>query len=639
MPWLAREGAAWGTLLFALGFLWLSVAIGRRLLLLLGASREGTQWERGVVGAALGAAVLEYLPFALGALGVLSVRSLRAAVLVIALASAKDMWAVAAAIAKRRDFATPPRGLVALGVALLPALFVTGLLALSPTVDPDGLAYHLTVPKRWLQSGKLEYLPTYPYSNAPMGMEMLFALAMAFVGDSAAKCIHYMFGILGVIAIYLAGKRLRGPMVAAAAAALFLVGPLGVAIVLGRAYVEGGAAFAMIAAAMAWLLWFHSREQSWLRCAALLAGFAVTFKITAALLPAALVALTWVVAADPERTAGHAVRRGLDAAAFSARVVPLMVAPMLPWMVRSALVTGNPVFPLFARWIPSRDFSPDLSIQFDRWNRYMTWGNVVGRNWSLETRHQVLLGVCVVTLMLGLFAAARMRSWMARGTAAVVVVVSLAQLSAAGLYVRYSIPLGAVVALPVAAAVESLLSHRHAPAVGWALAVAASTVQANRCLRQDGANVVELVRTAAGLEPRHAYLLSHIGLYPLFERANRDLPEHTGVMLSCSCIGFYVDRSTYCAEMVQDSLRFTGWDEFVSDVRRLGVTHVIAPSVLATGGPLPLTDAFSSASVSAITHDSQVRLVQRLLEDHSRAVATASDHGLYEIDGSIYGLR
>ncbi len=633
MPWLSTEGSALRPLFFAFAFLWLSLAVGRRLLIVLGASSTASKAERGIVAAALGAGVLQYLAFGLGATGTLGVNSLRIAAGVVTLAEAPDAWAVGVAAWRAlRHGEAPKPWLIAWAVALLPVFVVTGLLALAPTIDPDGLGYHLTVPKRWLESGALEYLPTYPYSNAPMGVEMLFALALAFAGDTAAKCLHFTLGTLGAVGLYLAGKRLQGPMAGPVATTLFLAGPVAVSSVLGCAYVEGAAAFAMIASALSWILWFQSREQAWLRTAALLAGFAVTFKITAALLPVALLGLTWVAAADPARATPEGGHPGRRAAMFSAQLVPFMAAPILPWMTRSAIVTGNPLFPLFARWIPSRDFSPDLSSRFDRFNRLMTWGNVMGRDWSIQERTWVLEATCAAIAVVGAVLFFRARSWIARGTVVVVVAVVLAQLSAAGLYVRYSIPLAAVVGLPIAAAMGSLLSRRGAPAVLLVLTALGSLVQARRCLFLANGDAKGLLETTVGLETRRTFLLDHLVLYPLWEQVNRELPPDAKVMLSCSCGGFYIDRTTFCADMVQDSLRFTSWEDFTADLRRLGITHVIAPSALATGGPPP---PFDLSSTSSITREAQYRFVRPLLTDHSRTRGTAFDQGLYEIDTNL----
>jgi hypothetical protein len=453
---------------------------------------------------------------------------------------------------------------------------------------------------------------------------------MAAAGDIAAKCIHFALGAFGAAGLYLAGRRLSGPNVGAIAATLFLVGPAGISGLLGCAYVEGGAAFAMIAASLAWVVWFQSGSAGYLRCAALLAGLAVCFKISSALFPVALLGLTFVAAARPQASADTRAR-WLSGVRSCLQMLPLIALPVLPWMIRAAAVTGNPVFPLFARWIPSRDFSAGLATQFDRFNRYMTWGNTFGRDWDIGMRSHVLFGFCGVLLLVGGVAIARARSWMARGTAAVVLLATVAQLMAAGLYIRYSIPMAAVIALPVLAGLGPLLSRRVVAPVIVGVTLLASLVHARRAVAQTGATVREIASTALGTESHRQFLLDHLGLYPLYEQVNHELPEGVGVMLSCYCNGFYIDRTTYCGEIVQDSLRYTSWEEFAADLRRLGIRYVIAPSTLAVGGPSPAADR---SSVSTITHDAQVRVVRRLLSGYGHLLGTAADQSLYEVEGS-----
>jgi hypothetical protein len=631
MPWLATDVPAIVPPVFVLGFVWLSLAIGRRALVVLGAQRQGGLAERALLAAALGSGALQFVPFFLGAVGALGTLSLRVALGVIALAFVRDLHAVS--LAAWRAIRQRPRlspWVVAWAMALVPVVVVAALLALAPTTDPDGLAYHLTVPKRWLQSGRLDYLPTYSYSNAPMGVEMLFSIAMAFAGDIAAKGVHCALGAMAAFALYLAGKRLLDARAGVAVATLYLVGPFGVATMLGCAYLEGAVTFAMATASLAWVMWWQTRDAGCLRCAGALAGVAVSFKLTAALFPVALLAATWLAAADPAWGVGQLRERTRRGLAQVATLVPFVVAPVLPWMVRSALVTGNPVFPLFARWIPSRDLSPDVSTQFERYNRYMLWGNRLGRDWSIERRSLLVLLACAVVVLFGAFVVLRLHSWLARGLTAVAGFVVLGTLMAAGFYGRYWIPAAAVLMLPLAIALRSVNPRPVVRGLVVAGTLAVSLLQGRRALAEQGVRFTELVRVDAGLDDRRAYLVRHLPIYPLYEDVNRELPPDSRVMLSCSCTGFYIDRPTFCSEMPQESLRFATWGEFASDLRNLGVTHVVAGSGLGSGGPAPPPDR---ASVGMLVRDAQISVVRRLLTGYARLEMTTSDQALYDVRG------
>lgn len=637
MPALVTTGPSFLTsFAFAAFILCLSLALGQRLLRFLGVAEHASFSEWLVIAASLGVGALQLIPFVLGATGALGVSSIRIAVGVSTIVMLPDLAMLARrAWAARLDFRRPTGWQSAFLVALLPALVVTALLAATPTVDPDGLGYHLTVPKLWLQSGSLGYLPTYPYSNTPMGVEMLFTLALACVGDAGAKALHLCFGVVGTLGLYLAGKRLRSSLLGATAVALYLVGPVAVVILFGCAYLEGVTTCAMTAATLAWVIWFQERRPAWLKVAFALAGIGVSFKITAALFPIALGALTIATLAEPSRRAG---KLRLSPSLLPWQAYPLVLLPVAPWLIRSAWVTGNPVFPMFARLIPTRDLSPLLSKQFDDYNRYMLWASRFGAHWSLAQRKLILLAVALAAVALAALAFARLRSYIARAVVLVILGTVLAQLAAVGLYARYWIPSFAVMALPLLL----LLSERVrlAERSGWLLLTGVTLVgslfQARQGLNNVDRDAAGLVRTAFGLEPQRTFLLEHLPLYPLYERANQ-LPADSKILLSTYCGGFHVDRTTYCAESVQDALRLTTWDNFMTDVRRLGATHVFAPTnllsaVRAGQFATQMNIAPGQGSVSEIYRAQQNEFVGRLLSDHGKALATASDMSLYELD-------
>jgi hypothetical protein len=630
MPALASPQTAiiWSSL-FVVGFLALSVAAGRRLLIVLGVGRDGPLVDRAVVAAGLGVGAMQFVPFLLGATGTLGVRSIRVTMAVLALVLLPDLRAVVRGLGRALGERQRPQGWqLAWLAALVPAMLIVAMLALTPTIDPDGLAYHLTVPKRWLEHGAIDYLPTYQPSNSPMGVEMLFTIALAFAGDVAAKELHFALGVIGAVGLYLAGKRWRGELVGALAATLFLVGPAGAGVLLGCAYVEGAAGFAMIGAAMAWLAWSRGRRAGWLRCAAVLAGVGASFKITAALFPVALGALTILVLyndARQQQPPGRPALRSLWG------MVPLLALPVAPWLVRSLLLTGNPLFPMFATVIPSRDMSPALSAAYDKFNRYNTWGTGFGPQWSVPLRQKILAAAGGALVVAGIFIYTRMRTWMARATVIVLLLTSVAQLLAAGLYVRYWIPLLSVLQLPLAAVVLERLSTRWRQGAVLVVTLLVSLMTARRGIKSVDGDLGGLAKTAVGLQEPRAFVAKHIGLLPLYEHGNRELPATARVLLACTCIGFYLDRTTYCSEFPQDSLRFTTWDEFLADVHRLGVTHVMAPRVLAGDGDDPPLEI---SSASMLRRRQEYAFVRRMLSRHGRLLASASDQGLYEIDSA-----
>jgi hypothetical protein len=627
MPWLVTTGPSIVTVpLFALWFVITSAALGRRILVWLRASSDASALEKAVIALGLGAGALQLVPFALGVAHLLSVNGLRIALAALSVALVFDIKSV---LVSSRKLLPVLRSLERRSwlwmLAILPALVVAGLLALTPAIDTDGLSYHLAVPKRWLQAESLVYLPTYPYSNTPMGIEMLFGIALACVGDIGTKVLHFVLGLGAAVGLCLAGARLGNRAAGVFAAVVYLViPPLGVALVLGWAYLEGIIALAVIASTLAWLVWYRERDAGWLRAAALLAGISVSFKITVVLFALALAAVSLYVFWVEARARGDAPLRALGPVWA---LVPLVLAPVLPWFVRAALVTGNPFFPLFTSVFTARDYSPEIAGIFSNYNRYFVWGSGRLASWGVERRQLILLAATAGAAGACAFFCVKVRTGLARAVALAGFCVVAGQLYAVGLYARYWMPLAPLFVLLAATPFARPISAGWARAVLVLVTAFLSLQRARGNLNELRDSASELALTALDLRSPHAFLNANLPLFPLFERANRDVPDGSVVMLSYWCGGsFHIDRRTVCTEFLQDALRLKSWDAFSGDIERLGVTHVLAPRILAEGGRPPIDPA-----APVLFRKNQDEFLARLITTRGRLLASASDQGLYAI--------
>jgi len=413
------------------------------------------------------------------------------------------------------------------------------------------------------------------------------------------------------------------------AVAAFLFGPMGVGVLLGWAYLEGATSAMLIGATLAWVIWFQERDRAWLRCAVLLAGLAVSFKLTAGLFPVALAALTIVTLVHEAREARASA---VSAVLSLVPLLPLLVLPVLPWLVRSALVTGNPVFPMGAQWIPSRDFSGPLAAKFEHYNRYMVWGINLPPSWDLDRRRKFFNGVALALLAGGGLVAWRQRTFMTRATACVVLGTALVQLGAAGLYKRYWIPVFSVFQILAIAMFARELLARWARNAILLITGLGSLFQARQSLKSVEMDASGLLRTAIGIEPQHEFALRHDPLFPIYEYANNRLPQSAGLMMSQYCGGFYLDRNSFCADITQEALRYADFPTFVADLRKLGITHAIAPRSWAELGSKPTMEG---GNVSMLVREQEHAQVSVLLREHARLLVAADNQGLYALDFSL----
>lgn len=319
--------------------------------LLLGLPTGGAAWAiLGAIGLGLG--ILAALGLALGSLGVFS-----AGVWWGVLLAGLAFDAIVLARKGRAMLDRPPGNPIQhaawiilvlapfLSLGILCAATPPGVLWAEEGRGYDVLEYHLAVPREHLDNGRIAYLPHNVYASFPANVETLYLWTMVLRGEPieamySAKVLNLLLGVLAVWAAFLAGRELgrRAALVAA-----LLMGGVGWLVYLsGVAYVENGLLFFGTLAIGALL---RCRPNStpphgrWALTAGLMAGLSCGCKYSAIGMIAMPIGL--ILAARSFRAA----RTGRMAlvAFLGATVLALS-----PWLIRNAIQTGDPVFPLGA---------------------------------------------------------------------------------------------------------------------------------------------------------------------------------------------------------------------------------------------------------------------------------------------------
>lgn len=247
--------------------------------------------------------------------------------------------------------------LVAIGLFTLAA-------ALLPPIDWDGLFYHLTAPKLFIQAHQISPGLDIPHFNFPFLAEMLFAYAMLLRGDIAAKLIHTLYGLLLAGIVYLTARRHLSSQSGWPAVLILLSMPM-IVTLAGWAYNDLALAFYQLAALYALLrsqvvssqksdsessnpnARFPTPDSRWLILSGVFAGLSMGLKYTGFIGPLAigLVLLWWLVrrnlAVYPSPFALHYFKPLLSFA------LPAFIVA-LPWYLKNFFFTGNPFYPFLA---------------------------------------------------------------------------------------------------------------------------------------------------------------------------------------------------------------------------------------------------------------------------------------------------
>ncbi len=276
----------------------------------------------GLLGLAMLAAGLTGLlfaparPLASGALALLGFARVRRLV-----AGCRAMW----------PSATPGEPGVSL-VAVMAVTVAAGL-ALAGVMGPetgwDALMYHLRLPSFYLMHHKVYGVRhAAPYGEYPAQVEMLYTLAGLVAGDQCARILNgVLVALVGLVTLGFVGE-LGGGRSARGAALLIVAGCPTLLALVPRAYVDPGCAAFAAAGCLELLRWRRTGARASLVLAGGLAGFAMGSKyIGVFALPGGLAVLL------------GCRRRGVALAGAA------LAFPLLPWLLKNWLFTGNPVSP------------------------------------------------------------------------------------------------------------------------------------------------------------------------------------------------------------------------------------------------------------------------------------------------------
>lgn len=337
-------GSALLNVAWAAGLMVLLAGLGRRLLRRVAPTvfdDLGGDPERLLFSIGVGA-----VPFALAllALGV-SGQFNRGAFLVLTVGAAvlagPDLWAGWRGMFSGGEN-TAPGG--RLGFLALAVFGLALLCAMAPPTYYDSLVYHLALPAKYLQEGRVGFVPYNHYSHFPQNAEMIFGWFLALGTDVAAQFWNVAVAALTAWVLWLWGRSKSKEKETRYDLWLFLTAPC-LLLLSSETYVEIPLAFWTSLALWSATKGIENPRRAWWGLAGLFGGFAAGIKYTGVLTPALLFlgALFW-----PRPRSGP--DRWKDAAALGASGFSVF----LPWLVKNAVFTGgNPVFPFLPSVFPA----------------------------------------------------------------------------------------------------------------------------------------------------------------------------------------------------------------------------------------------------------------------------------------------
>ena len=514
---------------------------------------------------AAGAILYSLLYLALGLAGLLY-GAVFYAILIPPLVSA--LWR----LLKDRGAAREPAAQISwFSVAIVVLLCLYALAALAHTLTPptaaDALMYHLAVPELYLKSHRIYYIPFILHANWPQGAEMHFMAGLSLGGADFARMMNFGFIVLAALAAGGAAQRFSGNRGGAAAAVVFLSMPLA-SIHFHYVNVEPLlAVYTVLAVA----LLPKGDEQHAVR-RAVLCGFFCGAAVGVKLSGGILAALAMVLLLFRLRKSEHRRR------AFTAFLLAAMV-PALPWLIRSWVWTGNPVWPFMYSLIGGANWSAenarDYMFFMREWPGLVPVRGAAAAGDLLTNVWQDNAGVALPVLA-GLLVTAGAAVRRGAGIPAVAAAVLLAAWCAATPQPRLVLP---ALALACAACGGLFDKKSVVPRIALVLALAFQVaVFTSVALRH--------VPCALGHQTDAEYLAGQ-DLHHVYEFADRQLPENARLLLMWDARGFACPRNYLWGDPLdQGYIHYSEFDtpgKLQARLRAEGITHVLfhAPGLAA----------------------------------------------------------
>jgi hypothetical protein len=347
---------------FVVAFVLTSLAggIGMRLL---GRIELGSRIEGAVVQLGIGVGVLGLAVFGLGLVSLLNRWVIWLVVVTGSIVLRKSIlrWYQNIADLKHQYLQAGSFGKI-LAWSFAVMVIMSLLLSLTPPQKWDSLVYHLELPKQYLQTGKLVYLPDNQFVGSPQLVELNFTAAMAMRGGTSAGVFGWIVGVIALIGVGGFARRLIGPRAIFLAPMILLSGE-SIAEGLSWAYVDLWLLLFSVSTLITLDLFTRTRDRKLLIIAAICAGFAAGVKYTGAqVILLSIVWLSfdeirrfWQIRRGSENTNRSEISISLNRNGGSIRTylktvllfVIIALVVLSPWLLKNYLFTKNPFYPFF----------------------------------------------------------------------------------------------------------------------------------------------------------------------------------------------------------------------------------------------------------------------------------------------------
>jgi 4-amino-4-deoxy-L-arabinose transferase-like glycosyltransferase len=502
---------------------------------------------------------------------------------------------------------------------------------LVPPTGWDEVAYHLAVPKIYINAHAFINIPYIPHSNWPMETEALSTLSLLLGSERLAQSFSWLALVLICAILFIYCRRNFGSLVGLLAAAIFVSTPM-VTSLAGTSMVELPMTLYSLLATIAWLEWAEHKDERFGILSALLAGLTACVKLNAVTTPIVLGIAMLVISRFHHKNPWKQALFQFTKYGF------ISLAVVLPWYIKALVQTGNPFWPFFYNLLGGRNWDQLGTNLFEGFIREpnmspTVWNWFTGiwqLTWEPYRFGSVLLGwLDLVLLPFGLMGVFLLRGTDRRKKFLWIGLLGLAAYTTWFLLThqtRFLMPAVSLFALFLAVGISWLWIIPKPWIMQAGQVVLLSVLVVTSCLANPAnrAHLAENWPYLTGRMSRNQYLKAHIPGFDAFLYMNRELPKDAKVWLSVwESRGYYLDREYIWANLVNQRIikleQIQDADQLAQVLEAQGVTHILYSTVL--------LDRLAYIP----TANQATSLIRQFVEKHGRLLYQSKPSEIFEL--------
>ncbi|HKF59698.1 MAG TPA: glycosyltransferase family 39 protein [Blastocatellia bacterium] len=243
-------------------------------------------------------------------------------------------------------------------------VLVFAIRAITPPHTPDEAIYHLSVTKRFVDQGRILPVEDNWAGNMPFLVQMLYAICLMAGADIAAKVLSFCLALVCSLSLYGFSRRFLTRRVGVLSMFSFFAAGMVVEVAV-TSRIDVSLAGMLFLAIYSMMVYLESGRRQWLYASAVLSGFGLGIKYSAAIVICFLGIMFLVESLVRRRDDGiTAIKRGMLYTAIVAAVAA-------PWFIKNFIWFRNPVYPFITgeaadiRPGQLRYFGPDDQAKLD----------------------------------------------------------------------------------------------------------------------------------------------------------------------------------------------------------------------------------------------------------------------------------